>query len=709
MKKTLLFLFVILVSVASFAQSPPIPDLNVAKYTTDFPGIIKFVRDSAHVDTRPTYFMVQDQYGRKWLDSLRSAGYWNAKLDSVFTSGDTLYQYVKGVRTFRGVIQLTGGAPGGAVNSVQFQQSSSVFGGITNATTNGTDIFSPTWFNGTASGGNGYVSGTTNATKGKYYFGFKSNYFDEANSVWHFNKSALTNTATVGFSLEDTTVTTSGVSQNAPIFEMVGRAFGTTGGTDQIVKYQMFMQTVASAVPSGSFTLRSQINGGSFINCFVTDISGNTTLAGTLTVGGNQINNSSAGAILTFSATGTNILTGSAALQLFVRTHNLFASLNETGSFFTDSIANPQTLTSGMLFQLKSSTKFFGLPSNNTLQLNAIATKPTGGMMYDNAINKIKFYDGTIYRTLLDSATAAALYGGSSPPFADNTNIIKNSSDPTKLIQFSAANISTTTVRTVTFPDANINVPGTNIANSFTALQTFTTGAAAQGLLNLSTNRTGPPISSTGVALNLDNFTFTDNTTSGTFTQIIASARLKQVTMAATNASTIYSASAIATLYIDGPPIAGTNVTINSPYSVYVATGDVAFLGNIKGSTSSVLKYGAISGISSTPSIVAGTGAGTSPSVSVTGTNIGGDVTVTTGTAPTGAGATVATITYANSLTFPTGSTVILTPGNAATAALNGISMVFTTGSTTTFVITAGTTALAGSTAFIWHYQVAGY
>jgi len=108
----------------------------------------------------------------------------------------------------------------------------------------------------------------------------------------------------------------------------------------------------------------------------------------------------------------------------------------------------------------------------------------------------------------------------------------------------------------------------------------------------------------------------------------------------------------------------------------------------------------------STPTIAAGTGAGTSPTASIVGTNNGGVITVTTGTLPSSS-ATLVTVTYTGA--FATGSQIILYPTNSATALLSGVSMVFTTGTTTTFTITTGTTALTAATTYSWAYVVTGY
>ena len=108
----------------------------------------------------------------------------------------------------------------------------------------------------------------------------------------------------------------------------------------------------------------------------------------------------------------------------------------------------------------------------------------------------------------------------------------------------------------------------------------------------------------------------------------------------------------------------------------------------------------------STPTIAAGTGAGTSPTISIVGTNNGGVITVTTGTLPSSS-ATLVTITYTGA--FATGSQIILYPTNATTALLSGVSMVYTTGTTTTFTITSGATALTAATTYSWAYVVTGY
>lgn len=118
-----------------------------------------------------------------------------------------------------------------------------------------------------------------------------------------------------------------------------------------------------------------------------------------------------------------------------------------------------------------------------------------------------------------------------------------------------------------------------------------------------------------------------------------------------------------------------------------------------------------IIGSSSAPTIAAGTGAGTSPTVSISGTDMSGTISVTTGTSPTGSNAILATITF--NVAYGAAPRVQIDAGNrnAQALAIGAIPLVPITGqtngvTTTTFVIETGATALAASTSYIWSYFV---
>jgi hypothetical protein len=111
---------------------------------------------------------------------------------------------------------------------------------------------------------------------------------------------------------------------------------------------------------------------------------------------------------------------------------------------------------------------------------------------------------------------------------------------------------------------------------------------------------------------------------------------------------------------------------------------------------------------SSPPTVTAGAGAGTSPTVGFGAgyeSDLSGYISVTTGTSPT-ASATIATLTFGTAYAYP-GPKCFAWPANAATQALVGAAAAqfFPAGITTsTAALTQGSTALAASTAYEWGY-----
>lgn len=101
-----------------------------------------------------------------------------------------------------------------------------------------------------------------------------------------------------------------------------------------------------------------------------------------------------------------------------------------------------------------------------------------------------------------------------------------------------------------------------------------------------------------------------------------------------------------------------------------------------------------------------GPGSGTSPTITVTGNDIGGKITVTPGSSPAGS-ATIITITFITP--FTRAPFVVISPGNLNTAALtsniNKNAWVGST-STTSFTLDIASVALASGVPFIWYYMV---
>lgn len=104
-----------------------------------------------------------------------------------------------------------------------------------------------------------------------------------------------------------------------------------------------------------------------------------------------------------------------------------------------------------------------------------------------------------------------------------------------------------------------------------------------------------------------------------------------------------------------------------------------------------------------TPSVVCGTGAGTSPTVcSIAGNDEAGQISVTTGSAPASA-ATIVTVTLANAC--PTSVYSVVRSSNANAAQLSGVTHAYPDNFTaTTWTITSNATGLAATTAYTWAY-----
>lgn len=144
-------------------------------------------------------------------------------------------------------------------------------------------------------------------------------------------------------------------------------------------------------------------------------------------------------------------------------------------------------------------------------------------------------------------------------------------------------------------------------------------------------------------------------------------------------------------VYIHSP------TTGENPNSITVAdnAGDVN-LGN------NDLIVNHISGSSGTPSIAPGPGAGDGNSVSIAGTDLAGEITITTGTSPAAA-SVVVTITFSSA--YSTAPYIVFSPSNANSVLT--YRQLYVTSTTTTFVFSTSTYAMGTSTEYKWMYIVA--
>lgn len=100
------------------------------------------------------------------------------------------------------------------------------------------------------------------------------------------------------------------------------------------------------------------------------------------------------------------------------------------------------------------------------------------------------------------------------------------------------------------------------------------------------------------------------------------------------------------------------------------------------------------------PSIAAGAGAGTSPTIAIAGTDLGFSVTLAQGN-PTATGV-ICTVTFGK--TWTVAPKAGISPGNAATAALSGNSVPYVTTTATTLVLNSGSTGLTAGTQYVWNF-----
>ena len=107
------------------------------------------------------------------------------------------------------------------------------------------------------------------------------------------------------------------------------------------------------------------------------------------------------------------------------------------------------------------------------------------------------------------------------------------------------------------------------------------------------------------------------------------------------------------------------------------------------------------------PSVAAGAGAGGSPTLAITGTDVSGKIALTPGTTPSASG-TVATVTFGQAFGAAP-KAISLAPGNAATSQLYGLQTVFVPQASitaTAFPLSVGASALVSGTAYLWMYEI---
>jgi hypothetical protein len=144
--------------------------------------------------------------------------------------------------------------------------------------------------------------------------------------------------------------------------------------------------------------------------------------------------------------------------------------------------------------------------------------------------------------------------------------------------------------------------------------------------------------------------------------------------------------------------VAPQTVTLNQTTYVVTITFAVAQSGYC------VVNSSGSQGLGGTPTIAAGAGSGTSPTISlVSGSrDTTGTISLTTGTSPS-ASSIVATLTFA--FTFPSNAFCAFAPSSSSATGLN----VYVSSNASNLILNVGSTPLAAGSTFSWSYQCKGY
>lgn len=139
--------------------------------------------------------------------------------------------------------------------------------------------------------------------------------------------------------------------------------------------------------------------------------------------------------------------------------------------------------------------------------------------------------------------------------------------------------------------------------------------------------------------------------------------------------------------------------TVNNATLVTNSSGVPSWSTTASGSVTHIV------GTSGTPTYTAGTGAGTSPTITITGTDLSGKITVKVGSGTPAANAAIVTVNF--NTAYSSAPNVVFSPGNANAAQLTANKPFINSTSTTNFVLESNTTALVAGTTYIWYYMVA--
>lgn len=301
---------------------------------------------------------------------------------------------------------------------------------------------------------------------------------------------------------------------------------------------------------------------------------------------------------------------------------------------------------------------------------------------YGSTIDTFRFYNrstGVIYTALYTKPAG----GSGSTPFADNTALLKNNSDNTKLVILNAGNITTGTTRTWNFPDVNGTFANIAAGNTFTGANTFSAAPIITPLAGyLYGNASSAITASTTIPTTALSGTITNSQLAGSiaFSKLVGT----DITTVGTIGAGLWNGTLI------GPTYGGTG--INNGSNTITLAGNLATFGanaltltttgstNVTFPTSGTLITNAVSTLSSLNSIgtvIVGTWNATvvAPAYGGTGVNNSTNtITLAGNLATTGTNSLTLATTGTTSVTLPTTGTLV----NSAVSTLSSLASIGT-------------------------------
>lgn len=325
---------------------------------------------------------------------------------------------------------------------------------------------------------------------------------------------------------------------------------GTTNSSSRLL--------ISTGVTQSAWTTTGAMFAVTSSNCTDSSTSAGTTVPGPIVL--NSFNN---GTITASNATSGSNVTYTNAATFYI------AGAPTSGT--NTSITNAWSL------YIAGGNIYFG-NSSSTLTANRIQSpinSYTTGVIGTNG-NLFNMAASTITDTVTASSGTVSTYAVSSftaPSLAASNTSVTYTNASTLYI--SGAPTASTNV-TITNPFSLYIASGTSQFIGPVTIGGVTTGQASW--LKVGTTKSASFWGNTGIALaTATSQTYTDTSSSGTVSSIVLN-NIGSSAIAASNVTTYTNAS---TLFIDGAPATGTNVTITNPYSLYVAAGVAAFAGGL--------------------------------------------------------------------------------------------------------------------------------